>query len=175
MHLVCGGARGSCCAHLRTLVSGRPLDFGSSLDRMGFWHGQSRLRLIDRSHTQQQWLLFRRGWLHPWIANRRSRLPWRSRRKARSIHRSRLPPTASRQEFHDQSDLTVTPLACTTGLLRESVITKHRRRPKSWGSRASYCRRQPMARVMARPRRAVTRKHGGIAKGPLTRAFTRSG
>jgi len=27
----------------------------------------------------------------------------------------------------------------------------------------------------ARPRRAVTRKHGGIAKGPLTRAFTWSG
>jgi hypothetical protein len=33
----------------------------------------------------------------------------------------------------------------------------------------------PMARVMARPRRAVTQKHGGIAKGLLTRAFTWSG
>jgi hypothetical protein len=41
-----------CCVHLQTLVSGRPLGFGSSLDRMGFWHGQSRLRLIGRSHTQ---------------------------------------------------------------------------------------------------------------------------
>jgi hypothetical protein len=30
---------------------------------------------------------------------------------------------------------------------------------------------QPMARVMARPRRAVTQKHGGTAKGPLTMAF----
>jgi hypothetical protein len=34
--------------------------------------------------------------------------------------------------------------------------------------------RSPMARVMARPR-AVTQKHGGIAKGLLTRAFTWSG
>ena len=42
----------------------------------------------------------------------------------------------------------------------------HRRRPKSWGSRASWWRRNPMARVMARPRRAVTQKHDGIAKGP---------
>ncbi len=35
--------------------------------------------------------------------------------------------------------------------------------------------RNPIARVMTRPRRAVTQKHGGIAKGLLTRAFTWSG
>jgi hypothetical protein len=67
----------------------------------------------------------------------------------------------------------------------DSVITKRIKgardavgppdRPASWGSRASWWGRNPMARVMARPRRAVTQKHGGIAKGLLTRAFTWSG
>ena len=44
----------------------------------------------------------------PLIANRRLQLPWWSRREARSTPRSRLLPTASRQESHDQYDLTVT-------------------------------------------------------------------
>ena len=47
----------------------------------------------------------------------------------------------------------------------------HRRRSKAGAQGASGWRRNPMARVMARPRRAVTQKHGGTAKGPLTRAF----
>jgi hypothetical protein len=60
--------------------------------------------------------------------------------------------------------------------LGESVITKRIDADRKAGAQgARWWRRNPMARVMARPRRAVTRKHGGIAKGPLTRAFTWSG
>ena len=107
MRLVCGNARGNCCEHLPMPASSRPQAFGSSSDRMGFWHGQSRLRLIGQSHTQSECSLYRRGRLHPWIANRRSQLPWWSRWEARSTRRSRLLHTTSRQG-HDQSDPTVT-------------------------------------------------------------------
>jgi hypothetical protein len=60
--------------------------------------------------------------------------------------------------------------------LGESVITKRIDGDLKAGAQgASWWRRNPMARVMARPRRAVTLKHGGFAKGLLTRAFTSSG
>jgi hypothetical protein len=42
MALCSGGGRGSCCMHLRTLVSRRPQAFGYMWDRMGFWYGQRR-------------------------------------------------------------------------------------------------------------------------------------
>jgi hypothetical protein len=41
--------RDSCCTHLPTLVSRLPLAFGYTLDRMGFWYGQRRLRLIGQN------------------------------------------------------------------------------------------------------------------------------
>jgi hypothetical protein len=42
MALCSGGGHGSCCMHLRTLVSRRPQAFGYMWDRMGFWYGQRR-------------------------------------------------------------------------------------------------------------------------------------
>ena len=52
MALCSGGGSGTCCMHLRTPVSRRPLAFSYLWDRMGFWCGQRQLRLIGRSCTQ---------------------------------------------------------------------------------------------------------------------------
>ena len=134
--------------HLRMLVTVGQ-GFGSSLDRMGFWHGQSRLRLIGQSHTQQQWLLFRRGRLHPWIANRRSRsLGGADGKPGQYVARGSRLQLAGRNLMINlicQSPLWRAPLDYSANPSSPST----RRRPKSWGSRASYCRRHPMARVMA--------------------------
>ena len=61
MALCSGGGRGSCCMHLRTLVSRRLLAFSYLWDRMGFWYGQRRLRLIGRSRMQAMFSLVRRS------------------------------------------------------------------------------------------------------------------